>query len=105
MVAQLFYLHEGLKTVARTCATVMVCGGIVMNFIAAWRYLSQSRALLGLEPLRVLSDRDLRFYRRGGRRPKPTGSTSLTGALYVLVSGSMVGVVCIGLFVLLLATG
>jgi len=46
VVAQLFILHEDKRTVGRVCGIVMICGGMTIDVIAAFRFLQQSHALV-----------------------------------------------------------
>ena len=82
IVQQLFAVHEDRRTVGKVCAVVMIVGGILIDLAGAARYLSQSRALLQSD--------------HGNLGP----GKAILAAPYILLIGSVVGFVCIGLFVL-----
>ena len=83
VVTQLFVLHEHRRTVGRVCGAVMICGGIVIELVAAVRYLKQCRALVDKSEVTGV-----------GRAISPTPTLMLC---VVVVGG-----VCVGLFVVLL---
>lgn len=83
VVAQLWILHEGQRTVGRVCASVMIVGGILVDLLGAVRYLQQCRAIL---------DKD----------PSTGNGRAIGGSHFIFTSGIIFGFVCCGLFVLLL---
>lgn len=96
-VTQLWVLHEGRRTVGTVCGAVMICGGIVISLTGCVRFLIQSRALN-----ERLTAQELR---RGHIRSSagPSGrNAAVTAGPYVCVLAIVFGLVCIGLFVLIL---
>lgn len=83
VVAQLWILHDGQRTVGRVCASVMIVGGIIVDVLGALRYLQQCRAIL---------DKD----------PGTGNGRAIGGFQFIVTSGIVFGFVSCGLFVLLL---
>lgn len=86
VVAQFFILREQQRHIGIACAVVMTCGGILLSLIGMLRYLQQCRGLVQKDS-------------------STTSGRAFVGTLFIFVSGLVVGIVCCGLLVLILAVG